>query len=205
MQMILTGAFYPLQKWVLTIGLCFGISAAGIGASAQSREGSISPEQTGSSLLETQLAEDQKVLLLARQVIATARYGTLVTIDDEGQPRTRIVDPFLPDDEFVIYVATKPITRKVKQIRGNDKVSLFYFDTDGRNSVSVMGRAELIEDLDLKRQMRRDADSAKIYPDFPHDYLLIKIIPTRAEGLLPGYRGDRKTWVQVGVNFEEAR
>ena len=143
--------------------------------------------------------------MLARQVIATARYGTLVTIDDEGQPRTRIVDPFLPDDEFVIYVATKPITRKVKQIRGNDKVSLFYFDTDGGNSVSVMGRAELIEDLDLKRQMRRDADSARIYPDFPHDYLLIKIIPTRAEGLLPGYRGDRKTWVQVGVNFEEAR
>jgi hypothetical protein len=53
--------------------------------------------------------------------------------------------------------------------------------------------------------MRRDADSAKIYPDFPDDYLLIKIIPTRVEGLLPGYRGDRETWVQVGVNFEEAR
>ena len=84
-------------------------------------------------------------------------------------------------------------------------MSLFYFDADGRNSVSVMGRAKLIEDLDLKRQMRRDADSAKIYPDFPDDYLLIKIIPTRVEGLLPGYRGDRETWVQVGVNFEEAR
>ena len=84
-------------------------------------------------------------------------------------------------------------------------MSLFYFDADGRNSVSVMGRAKLIEDLDLKQQMRRDADSAKIYPDFPDDYLLIKIIPTRVEGLLPGYRGDHETWVQVGVNFEEAR
>ena len=203
--MILREAFYRWQKGVLTIGLCLGVTATGIGVSAQSRQGTISPEQTGSSLLKTQLAEDQKVLSLARQVIATARYGTLVTIDDEGQPRTRIVDPFPPDDEFVIYVATKPVTRKVEQIRGNDKVSLFYFDADGRNSVSVMGRAKLIEDLDLKQQMRRDADSAKIYPDFPDDYLLIKIIPNRVEGLLPGYRGDRETWVQVGVNFEEAR
>ena len=68
-----------------------------------------------------------------------------------------------------------------------------------------MGRAQLIDDLDLKLQMRRAADSDKIYPDFPQDYLLIKITPTRIEGLLPGYRGDRETWVQVGVDFEMVR
>lgn len=77
--MILRQAFYRWQKGVLTIGLCLGISATGIGVSAQSRQGSISPEQTGSSLLETQLAKDQKVLSLARQVIATAHSLLLMT------------------------------------------------------------------------------------------------------------------------------
>jgi general stress protein 26 len=205
MQMILSGAFNDIQKSLLMRGLLLGVLAMPIAASAQSKQEPISLNQNDSVEIETQLTEDQRVISLARQVITAARYGTLVTVDDEGQPRTRIVDPFLPDDAFVIYVATKPVTRKVQQIRSNNKVSLFYFDAEGRNSVSVMGRAQLIDDLDLKLQMRRAADSDKIYPDFPQDYLLIKITPTRIEGLLPGYRGDRETWVQVGVDFEMVR
>jgi general stress protein 26 len=205
MQMILSGAFNGIQKSLLMRGLLLGVLAMPIAASAQSKQEPISLNQNDSVEIETQLTEDQRVISLARQVITAARYGTLVTVDDEGQPRTRIVDPFLPDDAFVIYVATKPVTRKVQQIRSNNKVSLFYFDAEGRNSVSVMGRAQLIDDLDLKLQMRRAADSDKIYPDFPQDYLLIKITPTRIEGLLPGYRGDRETWVQVGVDFEMVR
>jgi general stress protein 26 len=202
MQMILSGAFNGIQKSLLMRGLLLGVLAMPIAASAQSKQEPISLNQNDFVEIETQLTEDQRVISLARQVITAARYGTLVTVDDEGQPRTRIVDPFLPDDAFVIYVATKPVTRKVQQIRSNNKVSLFYFDAEGRNSVSVMGRAQLIDDLDLKLQMRRAADSDKIYPDFPQDYLLIKITPTRIEGLLPGYRGDRETWVQVCVDFE---
>jgi general stress protein 26 len=205
MQMILSGAFNGIQKSLLMRGLLLGVLAMPIAASAQSKQEPISLNQNDFVEIETQLTEDQRVISLARQVITAARYGTLVTVDDEGQPRTRIVDPFLPDDAFVIYVATKPVTRKVQQIRSNNKVSLFYFDAEGRNSVSVMGRAQLIDDLDLKLQMRRAADSDKIYPDFPQDYLLIKITPTRIEGLLPGYRGDRETWVQVGVDFEMVR
>ncbi|MDG1205086.1 MAG: pyridoxamine 5'-phosphate oxidase family protein [Pseudomonadales bacterium] len=205
MQVILSSAFNGKQKSLLMRGLLLGVLAMPIAASAQSKQEPISLNQNDFVEIETQLTEDQRVISLARQVITAARYGTLVTVDDEGQPRTRIVDPFLPDDAFVIYVATKPVTRKVQQIRSNNKVSLFYFDAEGRNSVSVMGRAQLIDDLDLKLQMRRAADSDKIYPDFPQDYLLIKITPTRIEGLLPGYRGDRETWVQVGVDFEMLR
>jgi len=204
MQMILSEVFNGSHKSLLMNCLLLGALAMPIAASVQSEQETVSSNQSEVEI-ETQLTEDQNVISLARQVIATARYGTLVTVDDEGQPRTRIVDPFRPDDAFVIYVATNPVTRKVQQIRSNNKVSLFYFDAEGRNSVSVMGRAQLIDDLDLKLQMRRAADSDKIYPDFPQDYLLIKITPTRIEGLLPGYRGDRETWVQVGVDFEMVR
>ncbi|MFN3236879.1 MAG: pyridoxamine 5'-phosphate oxidase family protein [Pseudomonadales bacterium] len=146
-------------------------------------------------------ADDKQLLDLARRTIAKARYATLATVDVDGQPRTRIVDPFVPDAEFVIYVATRPNTRKVAQIKQHDQVTLFYFDPQGRNYVSVMGKAELIEDKASKIAMRREADSARIYPDFPDDYLLIRIRPDWLEGLLPGFRGDPETWMPARANF----
>lgn len=200
MTTIFEAPIRQLHSAVCFFALCLSLSVMSVTLPTQALAG----DMAKSDVKQTP-NEDEKILALARDVIKTARYATLVTIDSEGQPRTRIVDPFLPNEEFIIYVATKPVTRKVQQIRANDRVSLFYFDAEGRNSVSVMGRAELIDELDLKRQMRRDADSDKIYPKFPQDYLLIKIVPIRVEGLLPGYRGDRETWVQVGVNFGAAR
>lgn len=46
--------------------------------------------------------EDAAILDLARQTIEKARYATFATVDENGQPRTRIVDPFVPDKKFVI-------------------------------------------------------------------------------------------------------
>tara|TARA_R110002072_G_scaffold3830_1_gene27228 strand:+ start:1993 stop:2493 length:501 start_codon:yes stop_codon:yes gene_type:complete len=146
-------------------------------------------------------ASDAEILALARDVIAKVRYGALISVGEQGQPRSRIVDAFPPDDEFVIFVATKPNTRKVKQIRHNPKVSLFYFDPESRNYVSVMGLATLVDEKAIKLAMRREADSDRIYPGFPDDYLLIKIVPSVVEGLLPGYRGDKETWMPARVEF----
>lgn len=145
--------------------------------------------------------DDVDVLSLARDVITKVRYGALISVGEAGQPRSRIVDAFAPDEDFVIYVATKPNTRKVAQIRHNPKVTLFYFDPEERNYVSVMGRASLVEDIAAKVAMRREADSDRIYPDFPDDYLLIKIQPDVVEGLLPGHRGRNETWMPARVEF----
>ena len=148
---------------------------------------------------------DTSILELARQTIEKAKYATFVTVDEEGQPRTRIVDPFAPDENFVIYVATKPNTRKVAQIKKNASVTLFYFDEEGRNYVSVMGQAEIQFDNATKLKMRRDSDSDRIYPDFPDDYLLIKVTPRWVEGLLPGYRGDPDNWRPISVQIEKGK
>ncbi|MGK0471892.1 MAG: general stress protein 26 [Candidatus Azotimanducaceae bacterium] len=145
--------------------------------------------------------DDAEVLSLARDVIKKVRYGALISVGEAGQPRSRIVDAFAPDDDFVIYVATKPNTRKVAQVRHNPKVTLFYFDPAERHYLSVMGQASLVEDTATKIAMRREADSDRIYPDFPDDYLLIKIVPDVVEGLLPGYRGRNETWMPARVEL----
>ncbi|MCH2568002.1 MAG: pyridoxamine 5'-phosphate oxidase family protein [Pseudomonadales bacterium] len=145
--------------------------------------------------------EDRALLDLARTTIVDARYCAMITVDKKGQPRARTVDPFLPDDNFNILIATRPNTRKVEQIKGNSQVTLYYFDAENRNYVTVMGIATLIEEVGMKRAMRRERDNARLYPNFPDDYLLIHVSPSWVEAMVPGYRGDRETWRPSAVTF----
>jgi len=101
----------------------------------------------------------------------------------------------------VVWVATRPVTRKVEQIRNNPKVTLYYWHAETRSYVSIMGMATIVDDESVKVTMRRDVDTDKLYPRFPVDYLLIKIQPIVLEGVLPGYRGDSKTWAPSRVLF----
>ena len=141
------------------------------------------------------------LLDVAREIMASARYCALITVDEEGQPRARTVDPFSPEDDFTVWIATRPVTRKVQQIEGNDQVTLYYWNSDARSYVTLMGRAELIDDVEVKTAMRRDADSERLYPDFPADYLLIRFVPDYLEAIVPGYRGDRANWRPARHDF----
>ncbi len=135
-------------------------------------------------------------------MIEKVRYCALITVDKHGRPRARSVDPFLPQDDFTVWVATRPVTRKVDQIRNNPHVTLYYFDAEDKNYVTIMGKARLVDERDIKEAKRRDADTDRLYPDFPDDYLLIEITPTWLEGIVPGYRGDEKTWQPRAVYFD---
>ena len=153
--------------------------------------------------LPLSLAAEQRSTLLeaARTVIASAGYPALITLDEQGQPRARTVDAFEPDDDFVVWVATRPVTRKVKQIKQHRAVTLYYFSAELSSYVTLMGDASLVSDTVTKRAMRRVQDHEKLYPRFPDDYVLIKVVPKRLEGVLPGFRGDENTWEPIGVNF----
>jgi general stress protein 26 len=146
-------------------------------------------------------SEIRPVVDVAREIMHSARYCALITVDEKGQPRARTVDPFSPQDDFTIWMATRPVTRKVDQISGNDHVTLYYWDHESRSYVTLMGKATLVDDVEVKSRMRRAADSDRFYPDFPDDYLLIKFVPDYLEAIVPGYRGDRDTWVPARHEF----
>jgi len=150
---------------------------------------------------QVQSGDRDKLLGAARETINAARYAALISIDETGQPRSRTVDAFPPDENFVVWIATRPVTRKVKQIRNNAKVTLYYWHSESRSYVSIMGVATIVDDVAVKNRMRREADSDKLYPNFPADYLLIKIQPKALEGVLPGYRGDSITWAPARAVF----
>jgi general stress protein 26 len=178
------------------VSLWFAVSAVFLAITSQAED--LAPASTS---LETARGSKENLLSEMRQVMKDAGYPALITVDEQGQPRARTVDAFAPDASMTIWVATRPNTRKVAQIQSNSAVTLYYFDASSRSYVTLMGEAELIDDEATKKDKRRDRDGDRLYPDFPNDYLLIKIKPSYVEALIPSYRGDPDTWAPIRVDL----
>ena len=70
----------------------------------------------------------QFLLAAAREIIKSAGNVALITQDEKGIPQVRTMDPFEPEADFTVWLATQPNTRKVQQIKNNHRVTLYYPD-----------------------------------------------------------------------------
>ncbi len=138
--------------------------------------------------------EELKLMRLSRNIIRQAYFAVLVTHANEKEMRTRIMEPFPPDSTFTVWFGTNRKSRKVKEIRKNPYVSVFYFDRNAPAYVSLYGIAKIIDDPVSKQKYWRKA-WANFYPD-RKNYVLIKFVPYRIEMIAPsqGLPGDSVTW-----------
>lgn len=145
-----------------------------------------------------------KVVAAAREVMEKARYCTLVTLGDDGYPQARVVDPFPPEDELTVWIATNPRTRKVADVRRNPRVTLLYFDAAAQAYATLVGRAQVVTDA-AEKAKRWKKDWAHFYKDENRgdDYVLIRVRPVRLE-IVSGAHGltnDPRTWRPVTVQW----
>lgn len=149
--------------------------------------------------------DDESILLsAARAIIADDPDCALVTIDRNGQPRVRTVTASSPEDDMTIWIATRPGTRKVHQIQQNEKVALYFNDDAKLSYVSVMGRATLHDDSATK-EAKTFYDKARLetfFPDYPDNYVLIKVEPIWIEVLGHGVLDHPETWRPQAVVLE---
>ena len=149
--------------------------------------------------------EEQKIINLSKEIIKETYFATLITVDKNGQPRARVMEPFEPDNNFIIWLATNPKSRKVAQLKNNSRATLHYFDKNDLGYVSLMGNAFLINDEVIKSKKFKDGWH-KFYKNQKEDYLLIKFIPKTLELIsIPNeFTGDSLTWkphqVQLRIN-----
>jgi pyridoxine/pyridoxamine 5'-phosphate oxidase len=71
--------------------------------------------------------ERDVLLSVAREYMQTVHYCALVTVDSNGQPHVRAMDPFFPDENMIVYLGTNPKSRKVQEIRNNPKLDFCHF------------------------------------------------------------------------------
>lgn len=148
----------------------------------------------------------EALLAAARDVIAAARYATLITLDAAGHPQARAIDPFTPDDDFVVWIGTNRRTRKVGEILRDPRVTLYYFDELSAAYVTIRGTARVVTDPeDTARRWKPEWEA--YYPDRAADYVLIAVTPRRLEIVSEqlGIVGDPLTWAPPAVEFPERR
>jgi len=151
------------------------------------------------------LSKDE-LISAAREVIATARYCALITVDSKGRVHARTMDPFPPDENLVIWFGTNPKSRKVAEIRRHHRVTLYYFDRESPAYVTINGLARLVNNRAEKVRRWKDEWKA-FYPDREKGYLLIAVTPKELEIVneKKGIVGDAELWTPPTVRFAVGR
>jgi general stress protein 26 len=116
------------------------------------------------------------VIVAAREIIESTHYCALATIDSTGQPQIRTMNPFPANEELITWFATSRTSRKVREIRNNPKVCVYWADhVSAKGYVSITGTAEVIDDKELLTKMKRDYWNGM--PNWQEIFVLIKIVP----------------------------
>lgn len=143
-----------------------------------------------------------ELLGIAREVVEGAAFASLATLDDEGYPAVRAMDPLPPGEDWVVWLATNPGSRKVEQLRARPRVALHYLAEGVPAYVTLIGRARLVDDPEMKARHWKDSWTP-FYPDRDQSVLLIEVTPIRLEVVSEahGAPGDAETWRAHVVEF----
>ena len=146
----------------------------------------------------------ESVLEAAQEIMIAAESCALVTLGVDGRPHARMMNSFAPEPGLTVWMATNPSTRKVADMRTDQRVTLVYFDRDDPGYVTLLGDARLVNDPAEKRARWKD-EWTLYYPGGPEssDYLLIEFVPQRIEvvSLKYGIASDPQAWKPAIVEF----
>lgn len=120
------------------------------------------------------------IFAAAREIITSAPYCGLVTVDERGQPQIRTMNPFPFKDDYVIWFATSRESSKVAELKKEPRVCVYYCDHNAaKGYVNLMGKATIIDDKELLKKMKRDYWNG--IPNWENIFVLIKIEPVSME------------------------
>ena len=144
------------------------------------------------------------VVAAARDVMEKAVYSNFITIGEDGRPQARIVDPTVPDTNLAVWIGTNLLTRKVRDIQRDPRVTLLYFHAGSASYVTVLGRAEIVTEP-AEKERRWKKSWAPFYPNGfrGSDFTLIRVTPSRLEISSPSRKmmSDEKTWLPVVIDL----
>jgi general stress protein 26 len=148
----------------------------------------------------------ESLIATAREIMKTARYCALITLDSAGRPDARTMDPFPPDEQMIVWLGTNSKSRKVAEIRRNHRVTLYYFDRDAQAYVTISGLARIVSDPKEKAKHWKD-EWKNFYPDRERGYLLIAVTPEKLEVISEkkGIIGNSVTWTPPAITFRNRR
>lgn len=135
---------------------------------------------------------DKKLRKFTLDLMTRTKAAYLTTIDEDGLPQIRAIENLrnpdkFPhqskvfvgyDDNFLVFISTNTSSEKVKQIKNNPNIAIYYCIPEEYKGVMIRGYAEIESDLEIKKKIWEKR--MKIY--YPEgvkdpDFALIRLIP----------------------------
>lgn len=142
------------------------------------------------------------ILTAAKEIIAGTTYCALATIDSTGKPDIRTMNPFPPSGDWITWFATARNSEKVKEIRRNPWVCVYYADhTAAKGYVNISGKAEIIDDKELLIKKKRDYWDG--ISGWQENFVLIRVAPVTMEVINYAHKvyNDPKTLKAPKIEF----
>ncbi|PQJ82469.1 pyridoxamine 5'-phosphate oxidase family protein [Polaribacter glomeratus] len=139
---------------------------------------------------------------IAKEIMTDAKNCALITVDSLGVAHARAMDPFLPEEDFTVWMGTNPKSLKVRQIQKNQQVSLYYFDAKSASYVTLQGTANIVNTKNEKEKFWKKAWKS-FYKNKTTDFTLIKFTPKKATIISEKYQilGDSISWETPTIKF----
>ncbi len=149
--------------------------------------------------------ERARLIAAAREIMAAQTYCALVTIDETGRPQVRTMNPFPPEEDMSVWFATNTRSRKVREIRRDPRVALYYSNhATAIGYVQITGHAVLVDDKqEILKRKRAYWDQA--FPGL-QNLVLVKVVPERLDVLnyKAGVQADPETWRTPSIELGPA-
>ena len=147
------------------------------------------------SCMNTSKTSKMSLKEIAKELMVHAENAALITVDSIGVTHVRAMDPFLPEDNFTVWMGTNPKSLKVSQIQKNKLVSLYYFDKESAGYITLQGVATIVNRRDKKEEYWKE-EWKNFYKNTTTDYVLIKFVPNKATIISEKHQilGDSITW-----------
>jgi general stress protein 26 len=142
------------------------------------------------------------LIAAAREIMSLQTYCGLVTVDSTGQPHARTMNPFPPEEDMTVWMATSTDSRKAREIGRNPRVCLYYANHETAiGNVNIVGKAFLVQDP-AEIQKRERGYWQQAFPD-RSKLVLIKVVPEKIEVLnyKRGFHNDPRTFGVPIVEF----
>jgi general stress protein 26 len=112
--------------------------------------------------------DTDRLLQIARDIIAKVPSCMAITVDQHGDANARVVNPRPLSDAWTVRFATHLKSRKCREVEQSGRLTLAYQYDAESSYVTLVGHAVITHDLAAKVATWRP-DSYRLYPGGPAD------------------------------------
>jgi len=115
-----------------------------------------------------------------QQFFKSYDFSNLITIDENGCPKGRMMENMPLGDDMVFWFATGIGSNKVAEVKKNGKASVFVYRPTDHSSINAIGEAEVVTSDTIRAEKWKEKWTA-FWKQGPSDpaYALIKVVPKK--------------------------